>query len=88
MYTITQHIKHNSLCSFNFLKARQQNAKIWGVIKTGSNQDGAGAQPITAPSGDQQYALLEHVYKTNFIDPASIQYIEAHGMYVIPGECM
>jgi len=51
------------------------------VIKTGSNQDGSAAHPITAPSGDQQYALLEHVYKTNFIDPGSIQYIEAHGMF-------
>jgi len=51
------------------------------VIKTGSNQDGSAAHPITAPSGDQQYALLEHVYKTNTIDPGSIQYIEAHGMF-------
>jgi len=61
------------------LQAKQQNAKIWGVIKTGSNQDGSAAHPITAPSGDKQYALLEHVYTRHNVDPGSIQYIEAHG---------
>lgn len=37
------------------------------------------AQPITAPSGQQQNQLLEHVYKLFKTDPATVQYIEAHG---------
>jgi len=52
---------------------------IWGVIKTGCNQDGRMAQPITAPSGIQQQKLLDHVYSSTQTDPSTIQYIEAHG---------
>lgn len=57
----------------------EEDAKIWGVIKTGSNQDGAASHPITAPSGDQQMALLRHVYSIYDINPSTVQYIEAHG---------
>lgn len=37
------------------------------------------AQPITAPSGDQQEKLLKRVYRQYSIDPTSLQYIECHG---------
>ena len=56
--------------------------KIWGIVKTGSNQDGRVSQPITAPSGDQQEELLKKVYKQYNVDPTSLQYIEAHGMLI------
>ena len=53
--------------------------KIWAVVKTGTNQDGRASQPITAPSAEQQGKLFEKVYTTFHVDPATIQYIEAHG---------
>ncbi|XP_052816270.1 phenolphthiocerol synthesis polyketide synthase type I Pks15/1-like isoform X1 [Mya arenaria] len=60
-------------------QAQLDNDKIWGVIVTGTNQDGRAAQPMTAPSGSQQQALFKHVYTKYDIDPSTIQYIEAHG---------
>ncbi|XP_052816231.1 phenolphthiocerol/phthiocerol polyketide synthase subunit C-like isoform X2 [Mya arenaria] len=59
-------------------QAQLDNDKIWGVIVTGTNQDGRAAQPMTAPSGSQQQALFKHVYTKYDIDPSTIQYIEAH----------
>ena len=47
---------------------------------TCTNQDGRVVQPITAPSTEQQEKLLEKTYRAHNVDPARIQYIEAHGM--------
>lgn len=52
--------------------------KIWGTIKTGTNQDGRFATPITSPSGRQQTDLLERIYRSG-TDKDKIQVIEAHG---------
>jgi len=60
-------------------KALADHNYIWGTIKTGTNQDGRTAKPITAPSAVQQMALLKYVYEKNGVDPRDIQYIEAHG---------
>ncbi|XP_064600728.1 putative inactive phenolphthiocerol synthesis polyketide synthase type I Pks15 [Liolophura sinensis] len=59
--------------------ARANGDKIWAIVKTASNQDGRMASPITAPSGQQQLALLKETYGRHGIDPCSVQYIEAHG---------
>ena len=64
-----------------FSKALADGNKVWATIKTGSNQDGSTAKPITAPSGEQQFELVRHMYDTHGFDPAKIQYIEAHGMH-------
>ena len=61
-------------------QAIKDGNKIWGVVRTGSNHDGRTAQPITSPSGEQQYKLFDSLYKTSGIDPSSVQYIEMHGM--------
>ncbi|XP_078000620.1 phthioceranic/hydroxyphthioceranic acid synthase-like [Glandiceps talaboti] len=53
--------------------------RIWGVIGTGSNQDGHFATPITAPSAQQQEELMRKVYTRYHVDPSEISYIEAHG---------
>lgn len=71
--------QHTYIYMRMILQAKMNNSKIWGVIKTGTNQDGATAHPITAPSAEQQYSLLSHVYTSHSIDPSSVQYIEAHG---------
>ncbi|KAL4229457.1 hypothetical protein ACF0H5_012495 [Mactra antiquata] len=63
----------------SYKKALADGNKIWGIIKTGSNQDGRVAQPITAPSGEQQEELLSKVYSKYNVDPVKLQYIEAHG---------
>ncbi|XP_052791178.1 phenolphthiocerol/phthiocerol polyketide synthase subunit B-like isoform X2 [Mya arenaria] len=62
-------------------QALRDNDKVWGVVVTGTNQDGRAAQPITAPSGNQQKALFKHVYTKYDIDPSTVQYIEAHGYF-------
>ncbi|XP_060602185.1 phthioceranic/hydroxyphthioceranic acid synthase-like [Ruditapes philippinarum] len=63
----------------SYSKALRDKNNIWGIIKTGSNQDGHVAQPITAPSGQQQEALMRKIYSQYNIDPTCLQYIEAHG---------
>ncbi|XP_045209328.2 uncharacterized protein LOC123561167 [Mercenaria mercenaria] len=63
----------------SYKKALKDGNKIWGILKTGSNQDGRVSQPITAPSGEQQEELLKKVYKQYGVNPTSLQYIEAHG---------
>ncbi|XP_069131978.1 phenolphthiocerol/phthiocerol polyketide synthase subunit C-like [Argopecten irradians] len=60
-------------------QAKLDGNKIWSVMVTGCNQDGHTATPITAPSGRQQSALLERVYRDYDVDPKIVQYIEAHG---------
>ncbi|XP_053400133.1 uncharacterized protein LOC123558598 isoform X2 [Mercenaria mercenaria] len=63
----------------SYKQALHDRNKIWGIIKTGSNQDGHTAQPITAPSGEQQEKLMKKVYSQYKLDPTNLQYIEAHG---------
>lgn len=64
------------------MQAKEDNNKIWGTIITGCNQDGRTMSPITAPSMKMQMELLKEVYTRNKIDPGTMQYIEAHGMYL------
>ncbi|XP_035672838.1 hybrid PKS-NRPS synthetase pynA-like [Branchiostoma floridae] len=60
-------------------RALEHKDHIWAVIRTGVNQDGRTAIPITAPSQTQQEELLRLVYEHHKIDPQDIDYIEAHG---------
>ncbi|XP_071133182.1 phenolphthiocerol/phthiocerol polyketide synthase subunit C-like [Mytilus edulis] len=62
-----------------YKKAKFDGNHIWGLIATGCNQDGQSNTPITAPSSDQQQALLKEVYSKYQVDPKTVQYIEAHG---------
>lgn len=73
---ITFHCSNSLSSKF---QAIRDNDKVWGVITTGCNQDGHMSTPITAPSGVQQTKLLQSVYQKFNINPADIQYIEAHG---------
>ncbi len=62
-----------------FLKAREDNDRIYGVIKgSGINQDGTTVG-ITAPSAKSQTQLQKEVYRRYNIDPNDIGYMEAHG---------
>jgi acyl transferase domain-containing protein len=69
--------QHISVCS----QAIHDNDKIWGTIVTACNQDGHENSPITAPAEIQQIKLLEKIYNRSGVDPGSVQYIEAHGMF-------
>ncbi|WP_344609197.1 SDR family NAD(P)-dependent oxidoreductase, partial [Streptomyces glaucus] len=52
---------------------------VYGVIRgSGVNQDGT-TNGITAPSATSQERLLRGVYERAGVDPARIQFIEAHG---------
>ncbi|XP_033756249.1 polyketide synthase 19-like [Pecten maximus] len=60
--------------------ALKNGRHIWATIRTGCNQDGQTAKPITAPSEVQQQRLLEDIYLRSYnINPSDVQYIEAHG---------
>ena len=63
-------------------QARQDGNKIWGIIYSGSNQDGHMTSPITSPSGHQQGQLLNRMYTKNKINKDHMQVIEAHGKFV------
>lgn len=63
----------------NYKKALLDGDHIWGLIGTGCNQDGHTNTPITSPSSTQQHSLLKDIYSKFRVDPATIQYIEAHG---------
>jgi len=51
-------------------------------VKTGTNQDGRNAVPITAPSNTQQQKLLQETYTRHDVDKDDIQVIEAHGKHL------
>ncbi|RAH81576.1 polyketide synthase [Aspergillus japonicus CBS 114.51] len=61
-------------------QALQHKDRIYGVIR-GSlvNQDGYTAEGLTVPSLKGQEALLKSVYSQAGVDPAKVQYVEAHG---------
>ncbi|XP_033728957.1 polyketide synthase-nonribosomal peptide synthetase hybrid himA-like [Pecten maximus] len=60
--------------------ALKNDRHIWATIRTGCNQDGQTAKPITAPSEVQQGKLLNDIYHHFYnINPSHVQYIEAHG---------
>ncbi|PYH86223.1 fatty acid synthase S-acetyltransferase [Aspergillus uvarum CBS 121591] len=61
-------------------RALQDKDRIYGVIR-GSlvNQDGYTAEGLTVPSLKGQQALLETVYSQAGVDPAKVEYVEAHG---------
>ncbi|XP_060078597.1 uncharacterized protein LOC132558089 [Ylistrum balloti] len=60
--------------------ALKNGRHIWATIRTGCNQDGQTAKPITAPSQIQQNRLLHDIYIDSYnINPSHVQYIEAHG---------
>ncbi|XP_060585864.1 narbonolide/10-deoxymethynolide synthase PikA2, modules 3 and 4-like [Ruditapes philippinarum] len=59
--------------------AKQDGNKIWGTIKTGTNQDGHMTVPITAPSGLQQELLIKNLYEQHQVQKSRIRVIEAHG---------
>ncbi|XP_067674804.1 mycocerosic acid synthase-like [Haliotis asinina] len=60
-------------------QALHDGDNIWATVSTGVNQDGRAAQPITAPSGNQQLQLLHDLYRAHDVDPYTVEYIEAHG---------
>ncbi|XP_060082562.1 uncharacterized protein LOC132561871 [Ylistrum balloti] len=61
--------------------ALRNDRQIWATIRTGCNQDGQTAKPITAPSEIQQNRLLHDIYLHSYhIDPSHVQYIEAHAV--------
>lgn len=67
---------------FIYSKAIRDKNRIWGIIRTGVNQDGHASQPITAPSGKRQEELLHKLYEKYSMDPQTLQYIECHGKFI------
>ncbi|KAH3806521.1 phenolphthiocerol/phthiocerol polyketide synthase subunit C-like [Dreissena polymorpha] len=59
--------------------AQRDGNKIWGMVMSGTNQDGQHAQPITKPAQDQQQKLIKQIITKFHIDKSKIQVIEAHG---------
>ncbi|KAJ5745662.1 hypothetical protein N7520_010844 [Penicillium odoratum] len=63
-----------------FSRALQDRDRIYAVIR-GSlvNQDGNTPEGYTVPSLEAQSRLIQSVYSRAGIDPAKVQYVEAHG---------
>ena len=60
---------------------------IYGVIRgSGMNQSGHTPGGITVPSVDSQVELMRQVYRDAGIEPATIQYAEAHGTGTLKGD--
>uniref|UniRef100_A0A8C3WD43 Fatty acid synthase n=1 Tax=Catagonus wagneri TaxID=51154 RepID=A0A8C3WD43_9CETA len=49
------------------------------ILNAGTNTDGSKEQGITFPSGVAQEQLTRSLYEPAGLDPASLEYIEAHG---------
>lgn len=61
-------------------KAIADGDRIYAVVcGTAVNQDGYVADGFTVPSADAQIAVLKAAYADAGVDPATVQYIEAHG---------
>ncbi|MYH17731.1 MAG: SDR family NAD(P)-dependent oxidoreductase, partial [Gemmatimonadetes bacterium] len=60
-------------------EAQADGDRIWGVIRgTATNQNGATAGP-TVPNGPAQERVIEDALAQADIDPAEVDYLEAHG---------
>ena len=60
-------------------EALEDGDRIWGVVRgSGVNQSGVSAGP-TAPSGLAQQHVIEQALSSAGVDPADVDYLEAHG---------
>ena len=60
-------------------EAQADGDRIWGVLRgTATNQNGATAGP-TVPNGPAQERVIEDALAQAGIDPAEVDYLEAHG---------
>jgi acyl transferase domain-containing protein/NADPH:quinone reductase-like Zn-dependent oxidoreductase/aryl carrier-like protein len=67
-------------------QALADNDRIYAVIRgTAVNQDGR-TPGLTVPSEEAQEALLRQAYQNASVDPAAVQYIEAHGTGTLVGD--
>tara|TARA_R110002072_G_scaffold271344_1_gene431324 strand:- start:5751 stop:7439 length:1689 start_codon:yes stop_codon:yes gene_type:complete len=67
------------------------NAKdnIWGVIKGSAiNNDGNSKVNFTAPSVDQQMAVMEKALEVSGIKSSDVSYIEGHGTGTVIGDAI
>lgn len=63
-----------------FLQKAPESKRIYAtVVHTKANCDGYKEQGITFPSGDLQKRLIYEVYDESGINPADVNYLEAHG---------
>ena len=59
--------------------ALEDGDRVWAVIRgSGVNQGGVSAGP-TAPSGPAQRRVMEHALARAGVEPADVDYLEAHG---------
>ena len=60
-------------------EAQADGDRIWGVIRgSATNQNGATAGP-TVPNGPAQERVIEDALAQGGVDPAEVDYLEAHG---------
>ncbi len=61
-------------------KALADRDPIYALIRGGAvNNDGRSSELLVAPGADAQVAMLLEAYRVAGVDPAAVQYIEAHG---------
>jgi acyl transferase domain-containing protein/NAD(P)-dependent dehydrogenase (short-subunit alcohol dehydrogenase family) len=60
-------------------RARQDGDHIYAVLRSSAENHGGRATSLTAPSGKAQTELLLTAWEAAGCDPATLDYIEAHG---------
>lgn len=61
-------------------EALKEGAPCWGIIKGSAiNNDGRKKVSFTAPSIDQQIAVIKHALTKADVNPAKVGFIEGHG---------
>lgn len=63
-----------------FLQKKKDARRIYAtIVHAKTNCDGYKEQGITYPSGQMQYELLREFYEECGVNPATLNFIEAHG---------
>lgn len=60
-------------------KAKNSNRIYGSLVHMKTNSDGYTDQGITFPNGESQYELFKEIYEESGVNPAEVEYLEAHG---------
>src|SRR6202007_3288252 len=67
-------------------RALADNDRIYAVIRGSAVNQDVRTPGLTVPSEEAQAALLRQAYHNAGVEPAAVQYIEAHGTGTLVGD--
>lgn len=60
-------------------KAKNSHRIYASLMHIKTNSDGYTDQGITFPNGESQFELFKEIYEESGVNPADVEYLEAHG---------